>query len=77
MLEHVAALVGGDGGSGDGIAVIDVTAEVHGLVGRVVVVGKGSPHTDYRNIVHPVAPEHHRGHFRACHTAAVAYLGIF
>ncbi len=61
----MAAFVGGHGGGGDAVHRIDLLAEVHGLIGRIVVIGKLPGRVDHFHIGDAVFAEHGLGDLRA------------
>ena len=77
MLDGVAALVGGNGGSSHRGAVVDLRAEVEGAVGGVVVVGEGTLNHVDLHIADVVVAQHHLGHLAAREAAFGADRGIF
>ena len=65
MLDDVAALVGRNGRSSDGVPVIDVLAEVHRLCLGIVVVRKGPVNGDDADVPDSMVLEHTARHIGA------------
>ena len=75
MLHGMTTLVGCHSGSGYATRLVDLAAEVDGMVRRVVVVGQAAFDAGNLNIVDAVGLEHLLGYIATSHAAHERFFG--